>query len=83
MTRTITNRMTGATIWTGEAETAWAKGGACPYADVKVQRVANFQERRDCWKPRRKLLTAYQLMVKVLREKCADSDYHDKPKGKK
>ena len=63
-----------------KAFTAWAKGGACPYSGVNVYRVAQFQERRDCWKPRRKLLTAYELMVRVIREIAKDSDYHDKGK---
>ncbi len=66
-----------------KAFASWAKGGLCPYSGVKVQRVANFQERKDCWKPRRKLLTAFELMKRVIREKCKDSDYHDKPKAKK
>jgi hypothetical protein len=29
----------------------WAAGGACPYADGKITRVANFQERKKCWSP--------------------------------
>jgi hypothetical protein len=56
----------------------WADGGACPYEGVKVQRVANFSERRECWPPERQLLSAFELMKRVLRERCVDSDYHDK-----
>lgn len=59
----------------------WAKGGACPYSGVRVQRVAHFQERKECWKPRRKRLSAFELMKRVLVEKCKDSDYHPKTKS--
>jgi len=65
-----------------KAFAAWAKGGACPYSGVKVQRVANFSERKDCYKPRRKLLSAFELMKRVLVEKCKDSDYHPKKAAK-
>lgn len=47
----------------------WAKGGRCPYSDVKVQRAANFLENKKLWKkgaPK----SGYALMVAVLREKA-------------
>ena len=54
---------------------AWAKGGPCPYAGLKLQRVANFTQDAKHWKPGR-AKSAYKLMVMVIREKCKDSDYH-------
>ena len=60
----------------------WASGGACPYAMLKVQRVANFTEDRKLWRPDRPLLSAFELMKRVLREKCANSDYHDVKESK-
>jgi hypothetical protein len=57
--------------------TAWADGGECPYAAGTIARVANFQEDREHWKPG-KAKSALQLMIMVLREKCKDSDYHEK-----
>ena len=47
----------------------WAKGGPCPYDGVKVQRAANFQQDPTLWK-KGKIDTPYNLMVRVLREKC-------------
>jgi hypothetical protein len=62
-----------------EVFTTWANGGACPYASgAKVQRVAQFTEQREHWNADAPLLSAFELMVRVVREKCAGSDYHDK-----
>jgi hypothetical protein len=47
----------------------WAKGGLCPYKDVKVQRAANFQEKRELW-GKGKVCPPYELMQRVLAEKC-------------
>ncbi len=58
--------------------TAWAQGGACPYDGLRVSRAANFQQQREHWNPNAPLLSAYDLMVRVIREKCANSDFHDK-----
>jgi hypothetical protein len=60
----------------------WAAGGECPYSGVRVQRSANFKERRDLWAlgPTGQPLTAFALMVRLIREKCANSDYHDHAK---
>jgi len=50
----------------------WINGGHCPYNDIKIQRCANFTERRKLWKPlsESKRYTAYQLMTMLLKEKC-------------
>ena len=61
--------------------TKWVKTNACPYVGASVARVANFQERRDLWRPG-PAKSALQLMIMVLREKCKDSDWHKK-KGKR
>jgi hypothetical protein len=60
----------------------WAVGGACPYSGVRVQRSANFTEQRELWAfgPTGQPLTAFALMVRLIREKCANSDYHDHAK---
>ena len=59
-----------------EAFTAWAAGGKCPYSDVRVSRAANFIERRNLWDADAPVLSAYELMVRLVREKCANSDFH-------
>jgi hypothetical protein len=51
-----------------EAFKRWTEGGPCPYQNVKVQRIANFKERKDLW-GKGKPDTIYNLMVRVLREK--------------
>lgn len=56
---------------------AWAEGGPCPYDGARVQRSARFTEDRTLWSPG-PALSAFYLMVRVIREKCADSDYHEK-----
>ena len=64
------------------AFTKWAKqDGDCPYADLKIQRAASFTECREHWKPG-PAQSAYKLMVRLIREKCKDSDYHKEKKGK-
>ncbi len=56
----------------------WAKGGACPYSDLKIERAASFQERRELYKPSRaRARSALNLMIDLIREKCKDSDYHE------
>lgn len=47
----------------------WALGGACPYADVKVDRAANFKEKKALWS-KGVATVPYQLMLRVLAEKC-------------
>lgn len=59
-----------------EAFAAWAAGGDCPYIGVKVSRAARFTERCDLWDADAPVLSAYELMVRLIREKCADSDFH-------
>jgi hypothetical protein len=64
-----------------EAFDAWKDNGACPYSGMRIQRVATFTEQRELWNPDAPVLSAFDLMVRLIREKCADSDYHDKKKG--
>lgn len=54
---------------------AWAKGGRCPYTDLKIQRVANFMQNPKHWEPGL-AKSAYDLMVMCIRERCKNSDYH-------
>jgi len=48
----------------------WVKTGACPYHSCSVQRAANFQEQRKLFDPNAPLLSAYELMQRLLKEKC-------------
>lgn len=56
----------------------WASGGSCPYGKSKFQRACSFQEKRELWDPTVKCPRGFDLMAALIREKCADSDYHDK-----
>lgn len=47
----------------------WANGGSCPYSDTKVQRAAHFKERQELW-GKGKVCSPYELMQRVLAEKC-------------
>ena len=47
----------------------WADGGACPYSEVKIQRAANFKEKRGLW-GKGKVCPPYELMQRLLAEKC-------------
>ena len=47
----------------------WAKGGECPYADVKWQRCANFHENRELWKPGKTTKSALELVMMLFAEK--------------
>jgi hypothetical protein len=55
----------------------WVETARCPYEDVKFDRSANFDECRGLWDPSRPLCRPWDLMVRVIREKCMDSDFHD------
>ena len=62
----------------------WMKTGKCPYADEKIQRCVNFAEESELWTPdllTKQPLSAFELMVRLIREKCTDCDYHDHPKA--
>jgi hypothetical protein len=51
----------------------WATDGTCPYSGVKYQRAANFTESVKLWpgwNPRKKIMSAYQLMQLLLAERC-------------
>ena len=53
----------------------WAEGGPCPYTGVRIERAARFIQQATLWSPG-EAPSAYQLMVRLIREKCADSDFH-------
>jgi hypothetical protein len=55
---------------------AWSKGGPCPYDGVDVERAAIFAENKRLWSPGTPP-PAMDLMIAVIREKCADSDWHE------
>jgi hypothetical protein len=55
---------------------AWSKGGPCPYDGVDVERAAIFAENKRLWSPG-KPPHAMDLMIAVIQEKCADSDWHE------
>ena len=50
----------------------WAARGRCPYDGVNVERVANFREKRDLWQPERPIARIYDLLIRILAEKCPD-----------
>ncbi|HUC89781.1 MAG TPA: pentapeptide repeat-containing protein [Patescibacteria group bacterium] len=47
----------------------WAKGGACPYSDIRWQRCANFEEDRKLWKPGKTTKSALELVLLLFKEK--------------
>jgi hypothetical protein len=49
----------------------WAAGGRCPYNGVRVQRAANFNERKELW-GKGEACRPYDLMRRVLEECCPD-----------
>lgn len=72
---------------------SWAEGGPCSMRGARVGRGAVFYENRNVFsdtfgrKPHNRTSnltcidgepTPFALMVSVIREKCKDSDYHDK-----
>ena len=56
-----------------EAFCRWAAGGPCPYNNVKVQRVVNFQEKKELWSPGPPP-TIWEAMKMILDEKCPGWD---------
>ena len=56
-----------------EAFCRWAAGGPCPYIDVKIQRVVNFQEIKELWSPGPPP-TIWEAMKMILDEKCPGWD---------
>jgi len=54
----------------------WSFGGSCPYSDLKISRSANFTENRhliDGDFLSRPVLSAYQLMLRLIAEHCKNS----------
>ena len=51
--------------------------GPCPYTGKRFQRACNFQEDKSLYSPG-KPPKIFNLMVRLIREKCADSDWHKK-----
>ena len=56
----------------------WKKTGICPYQNSKFQRACNFREKRKLWDSSFNVPRIWDLMVAIIREKCANSDFHDK-----
>ena len=54
------------------AFTAWAEGGACPYAGRRIERACNFTQRKELWRPDVAAPRPYDLMVAILAAKCPD-----------
>jgi hypothetical protein len=54
----------------------WKEYGKCPFINIKIQRSANFKEKKELWimGPAK---SAFELMKMLIREKCSDSDYHN------
>jgi hypothetical protein len=50
--------------------TKWAEGGPCPYIAIKIERAASFTEVKALWKENLPLCRPYDLMIRVLEEKC-------------
>lgn len=50
--------------------------GNCPYDGEKIQRAANFNEKRELWSPG-PAPSAFDLMRRLIIEHCKDSDYHE------
>lgn len=65
------NGVAAFSVWARDP-TAWE----CPYTDQKIIRAANFRENAQLWNPNAPVLSAYELMVRLIRERCADSDFH-------
>jgi len=57
----------------------WKENGTCPYSNSKFQRACNFREKRNLWNSAIPVPRVWDLMVALIREKCANSDFHDKP----
>ena len=51
----------------------WAEGGPCPYNNVKVQRIVNFDEKKELWSPGPPP-TIWDAMKMILDEKCPGWD---------
>ena len=56
----------------------WARGDPCPYLGRKVQRACNFRESASAWDSDIPAPRPFDLMVRLIRETCVDSDYHVK-----
>lgn len=55
----------------------WSKWGSCPYKTTNYDRACKFVESRQLWNSEIKVPGAFELMIKIIREKCANSDWHD------
>jgi len=58
------------------AFTIRAQGGACPYYGKSFQRACNFYENKYLWDPNLPCPRGFDLMVEIIKEKCANSDWH-------
>ena len=48
----------------------WAAGGDCPYNGELVERAAQFSEKKSLYDPTAPLCRPYDLMLRLLEEKC-------------
>lgn len=55
----------------------WSEWGPCPYGETNYQRACNFLEKRSLWHSSIAPPTPYNLMIMLIKEKCADSDWHE------
>jgi hypothetical protein len=55
----------------------WKENGKCPYKNKKYQRAAIFRQKKELYTPGPSL-RPFDLMVRIIQEKCKDSDYHKK-----
>lgn len=56
----------------------WAKNGDCPYELASYERACFFNEKRSLWDSDLKPPGALELLIRIIKEKCADSDWHNK-----
>lgn len=57
---------------------AWSESGRCPYMSCSYERACKFKEKRYLWDAEIKAPGALELMIKIIQEKCVDSDWHNK-----
>jgi hypothetical protein len=60
----------------------WASGGMCPYTNTSVERAAFFIEKRSLYKEGQVVARPYDLMTRVMNEKCPPWSEEEKVKFK-
>ena len=46
----------------------WANGGGCPIDSTNIQRMFNFKEKRNIYKPGKPKLTDWELWIQIAKE---------------